>query len=304
MNNSKRHILVTGPHRSGTTWIGKTLAQSENVELVYEPFNPDFERYNFTYKFDNWFEHVPTSKKYTEIETYFDRYIPNSSFKHAIKICRETGTSAKTPLIFIKKMVFSHRRPRYLLKDPIALMSAGWLYKRYHLNVICMTRKPLAFVGSLKEQGWDFDFRNLLNQTEFIDAYLPQYRGAIQAAIEKSDFTERAALLWNVLNTMILHYRDIYPEWFFTTHEEVVSDPVRKFREMYEYASLRFTTEVKEYIEAFTSAANPVEAESNRYQPRDAEKTTESWRDRLTESETEKVKKVTQDVYSRIYPEE
>lgn len=34
-----KNILVTGSHRSGTTWIGQMLSQDKNTMYVYEPFN-------------------------------------------------------------------------------------------------------------------------------------------------------------------------------------------------------------------------------------------------------------------------
>ena len=35
-----RPILVTGAHRSGTTWVGKMLALAPGVAYVHEPFSP------------------------------------------------------------------------------------------------------------------------------------------------------------------------------------------------------------------------------------------------------------------------
>ena len=32
-------ILVTGSHRSGTTWVGKMLAATGSVGYIHEPFN-------------------------------------------------------------------------------------------------------------------------------------------------------------------------------------------------------------------------------------------------------------------------
>ena len=36
----KRPILVTGAHRSGTTWIAKMLALAPGVGYIHEPFSP------------------------------------------------------------------------------------------------------------------------------------------------------------------------------------------------------------------------------------------------------------------------
>lgn len=304
MKKSYKHILVTGPHRSGTTWVGKTLSQSDRVELVYEPFNPDFDRYNFTYRFENWFQHVPASKHQREIEVYFDSYLPRSGFSYAKKVSRESGYSAKTPLIFLKHFLMSSTRPRYLLKDPIALMSAGWLYERYPLQVICTTRNPLAFVASLKKQGWDFDFNNILNQEELTDRFLSDYREPMRQAIGQSDFIERASLLWNVLNTMILHYREHFPEWFFTTHEEAAAHPLDTFQRMFAYVNLPFTQEIGSYIEKATSGGPGADASSHRFTPRDAKSTINEWESLLTGDEIERISESTSAVCRKIYGSE
>jgi hypothetical protein len=36
---NKKAILVTGSHRSGSTWVGKMIAQSPSVVYIHEPFN-------------------------------------------------------------------------------------------------------------------------------------------------------------------------------------------------------------------------------------------------------------------------
>jgi len=304
MEKSNKHILVTGPHRSGTTWVGKTLSQIQGVELVYEPFNPDFERYNFAYQFENWFQHVPASQKKADIESYFDDYLPKSGLDYAKKVSRESGYSAKSPLIFLKHFLMSSKRPRYLLKDPIALLSAGWLYERYSLKVICTTRNPLAFVGSLKKQGWDFDFTNILNQQKLVNRFLSDYREPMQNALNESSFIERASLLWNVLNTMVLYYRTQYPVWFFTTHEEAATNPVDTFQRMFAYVNLPFTKEVKCYIEKATSGGVIGNASSHRFTPRDAKSTISEWQELLTDDEIEIVSNQTAAVCKKLYGSE
>jgi hypothetical protein len=303
IKEDRKHILVTGTHRSGTTWVGRTLSQAENVELVYEPFNLETTRYNFEYKFDHWFEHVPTSKNCPEIKQEFDRYIPNSRFQYPAKICRETGLSWRSPFIYLKYLMLSDDRPRYLLKDPIALLSAGWLYERYQLKVICMIRNPLAFAGSLKKQGWDFDFKNFLEQKELMDTWLNPFKEEIEKTDAEGDFIDRISLLWNVLNYVILEYKNKYPDWFFIKHGRLARDPVENYRKMFEYLELDFNSVVEQYIVEYTSRKNPVEAKSNEYQPRDAKKAVEAWRDRLTEEEIERVKEATSEIFKKLYPD-
>ena len=300
----RKHILVTGTHRSGTTWVGRTVSQSPNVELVYEPFNLETTRYNFDYKFDHWFEHVPTSKNYKVIENEFDRYIPNNFIQYPVKICRESGFSWKTPLIFAKYLALSANRPRYLLKDPIALLSAGWLYERYNLKVVCMIRNPLAFAGSLKKQGWDFDFNNFLQQEELMKSWLSGFKDEIEKVHADGDFIDRISLLWNILNYVILDYQEKYQEWFFIKHETLAREPIKNFKKMFDYLCLPFDDEIEQYIRTYTSSKNPGEAMSNKYQPRDAEKAINAWKNRLTDKEAERVKKATAEICDQLYPDQ
>ncbi len=37
--NRGKKVLVTGSHRSGTTWVGTILAAHQNAEYIHEPLN-------------------------------------------------------------------------------------------------------------------------------------------------------------------------------------------------------------------------------------------------------------------------
>jgi len=51
-------ILVTGINRSGTTWVGQTLARAPGVALVYEPFSPRHRRGILRAPTPAWFTYV------------------------------------------------------------------------------------------------------------------------------------------------------------------------------------------------------------------------------------------------------
>lgn len=42
----KLPILITGAHRSGTTWLGKIVSLSNGVRYIHEPFNVHIQRNN------------------------------------------------------------------------------------------------------------------------------------------------------------------------------------------------------------------------------------------------------------------
>ena len=58
-NNKKAPILVTGIHRSGTIWLGKTLALSENSFFIFEPFN----RHQIKWLLNRTYEYIYLTSK-------------------------------------------------------------------------------------------------------------------------------------------------------------------------------------------------------------------------------------------------
>ena len=39
LNPIKRPVLVTGSHRSGSTWVGRMIAEAPGMLYLHEPFN-------------------------------------------------------------------------------------------------------------------------------------------------------------------------------------------------------------------------------------------------------------------------
>ena len=53
-----RPILVTGAHRSGSTWVGRMIATSPRVTYLHEPFNLKHDMGLCRTQFDCWFTYV------------------------------------------------------------------------------------------------------------------------------------------------------------------------------------------------------------------------------------------------------
>lgn len=59
MNSSnKKPILVTGSHRSGSTWVGRMLALSPSVGYIHEPFNIRHRHGICKAHFEYWFQYI------------------------------------------------------------------------------------------------------------------------------------------------------------------------------------------------------------------------------------------------------
>lgn len=184
---SKKHkaILVTGSHRSGTTWVGRTIYQHRDVKYVHEPFNVDYTKGSLYMNLDTWFCHAPGSDEKYKIESTFNRFFYSNPLQRSAELCKIAESDGKLPIRYLKYLLFPSGRPLTVIKDPIALLSAGWIAEHYPVKVICMIRSPLGFAGSLKKAGWDFDFTHLHKQDQLMDNKLSLFKDDIEKAIEK-----------------------------------------------------------------------------------------------------------------------
>ena len=74
----KKPILITGPNRSGTTWVGKIICNHPDLAYVDEPFNLRHRQGIFNVKFDNWYQFVCDKNS----DKYFDSFNNTINFKY------------------------------------------------------------------------------------------------------------------------------------------------------------------------------------------------------------------------------
>jgi len=303
MKTSRIPILVTGSQRSGTTWVGRTISQHPLVRYEHEPFNTFYPNPMFGLRINDYYAHYESSGQQAEIKQAFDKLLYAGKLSEAISLCRATGISRYTPAQFFKQLCLTPRQ-RILIKDPIALLSASWLYKTYGCQVICMIRNPLAFVASQKKADWDIDFEHLRRQKALMNSQLTPFKSDLEyvcAHPESVDLIDRSALLWNVLHAVILEYRRTYPEWLFIRHEDAARDPVPAFQRMFSYLGLEPTPEIQAYIATYTSARKNVHAQSTKYQPRDSKASIHAWQDILSDEEALRVDAATRKIAANFY---
>src|SRR5512143_1359685 len=120
MTDINHPILVTGTHRSGTTWVGKMLAADSSVAYISEPLNVLHRPSVFRPKVKHWYQYI--------CEENQDEYLPG--FKElldfdyhlwdeirSIKSRRDFLRMGRDFAIFYNGLM---RGQRILLKDPFA----------------------------------------------------------------------------------------------------------------------------------------------------------------------------------------
>ena len=293
----KKAILVTGAHRSGSTWTGNIIAHSQQVRYVQEPFNLAIKKYNSPLKF--WFEHVNMLQEKShqnEIKKYLNSFlVPFVVNGYQERITKNYLKHFYTHLLESYRKSFK----RTLIKDPIALLSAEWIYKTFQTDVVIIIRHPAAFVASLKVKKWEFDFNNFLNQPDLMNSYLKPYGDDIKIfAKEKQSILVQGILLWNIMYSVVLHYQKNYvDDWYFVKHEDLSLNPNKEFKSLFNFLNLPFDNEIKNYLLKTTTSENDSKLE------RDSKTNIYTWKDRLNEDEIIQIKNGTIDVWKHLYTE-
>ena len=302
MSDIVHPILVTGTHRSGTTWIGKMLAADSSTAYISEPLNKLHRpgvlraRVNHWYQYvckDNEDEFLPAFRELLE----FDYHLWDEI--RSIRSRRDFLRMGRDFFIFYNGLM---RGLRALMKDPFAVFSTEWFAQCLNCRVVIAVRHPAAFASSLKRLNWPFDFQDLLDQPLLMRDFLEPYRGQMEAA-RSDDIIGQSALLWNVIYRAVHTTLERNPAFIAVRHEDLSRDPVGGYRKLYETLNLDFTSRVQRIIQRASSSENPVEpSRANIYSVKlDSRTNVDNWKKRLTAEEITRIRKMTEEVSSFYY---
>jgi hypothetical protein len=299
-------ILVTGSHRSGTTWVGRMLAVAPRVAYLHEPLSPR--------RWPGWLREPPPHWFLYVCEENEARYAPLVEEVLALRYPLASVLQvrdARQAFQLAEEVPFALwnrlRGARPLLKDPIALMSAEWLAERFGVQPVVMIRHPAAFAGSLLRVDWPrFDFRNWSDQPLLLRDLAGPYEGQIRAFAggAEHDRIDEAILMWNVMHHVVGRYRDRHPDWSFVRHEDLSEEPVKGFRDLYERLGLEWDPVAEAVIVRSSTGRGEVPSHLHRTVRRDSRAARWTWVRRLTPEERERVRRGTAEMAEAFYGDE
>ncbi len=303
-------ILVTGSHRSGTTWIGKMLSTSPSVGYIQEPFNlehsPKFCG-RCAAKIDYWYTYVND-----ENETDFYLPILNTlNFKYNLWAQMNVNTNFIDYALTLKEYLsfYKYRLNKAvpLLKDPLAFFSAEWLARRFGMKVVILIRHPAAFASSLKRLHWTYNFSHFLDQPMLMRDYLyPFHDEIVKFATEPQDIIEQAILLWNIIYSTVIKYQEKHPNWIFWRYEDIAKEPLEHFQRLFNELNIEFSESVVSSIKSYSGNFNPVEVpkSSARFTQRNSKENIWNWKKRLSDFDIERIRNGVDKVSNQFYSDE
>lgn len=303
-NKGKSPILVSGAHRSGTTWVGKMLAASRQVAYISEPLNVWHRPGVMLTPIQRWYTYICPENEASYLDAFQDilrlRYHLWAEIRSLTSL-KDVLRMGRDAAVFWTGWAL-HRR--VLLKDPFAVFSIPWFKERLGCAVVVVVRHPAAFVSSLVRLGWSFDFSDLLEQPLLMRDWLGAFRSEMARLNESShDLVEQASLLWKVIYhavwVMKAHMQDI----LIIRHEDLSADPVEGFGRLYRALGLDFHERARHAVMASSSAANPSETSLRKVHSvrLDSRASLQNWQRRLSRQDIERVRRLTEEVAGHYY---
>ena len=311
MSHVMKPILVTGAHRSGSTWVGRMLSSAPEVGYIQEPLNLYHRPGICGAQVKHWFPYISTENE----SLYYEDLKDTIGFRYKIGKELQSVRSLKDLFRAARDYrdfnCYRATNARPLLKDPLAIFSAEWLASKFDMDVVMLIRHPAAFVASIKTKDWAFPFAHILEQRNLVEIYLHPFETEIKTYSEvEQDLVDQACLLWKLIHFRISQYQNQHKGWIFKRHEDISLNPLSEFKDICERLNLEFSEAAQHTIASHSATENPVDALNHdpflflrRHLKRDSKANIVSWKQRLSCSEINRVKEQTHTISSLFYAE-
>lgn len=299
-----KSILITGIPRSGTTWVGRMVAQAPQVRYIHEPFNITGRSCACGVKFDKWFYYISQENECRFLEHLSHTINPSVNHYGLLNLTREVWSTRRVQPVrrYVKSFLRGHRP---LIKGPLALFSAAWLASVFDMEVIVVIRHPAAVVASYKQLNWSHPFSHFLEQPLLMREHLAPFETEIRDfANNEYDLVDQAALLWKLTHYMILKYRQTRPHWIFIRHIDLSRDPINGFQRIFSKLNLPFSDRNSQTIQNHSVAPNPTRSADPYSVKRDSKQMISNWKSQLTPAEIERVRARVEDISKEFYSDE
>lgn len=293
-------ILVTGTHRSGSTWVGHLLALHGDVFYVQEPFNVTMRPAWVRHPASHWYEYLDAQDpKWQDMDYVLGLRFPLAQGLLEARSPRRVASVLRRSAL-AKWGALRGRRP--LVKDPFMVFNAEVFQRRYESAIVFTVRHPAAFADSLDRRGWSFDFANILDQPELMMGPLQRWE-ADMLRVSRTDARAQAILLWRVVNGYVYELSHRLPNTFTVVHETFAADTRNAVSALYSRLGLSWTPRIERAARTITEQAGrdrSVEFAVNDLE-RSSQTTATAWRSRMDRDLIKRIEEEAQPEFDLYY---
>ena len=294
-------LLVTGAHRTGTTWVGKMLSAG-GYAYISEPLNVLHRPGVMKAPVHKWYTYI-TRENEADFLPAFQRTLALRynllAELTSLRSRRDLLRMGRDLAIFFQGRIL--RRPA-LLKDPFAVFSLPWFTERLNCRAVVTVRHPAGFASSLKRLNWPFDFKDLLDQSLLMCDHLEPFRADMER-IAADDLIGQAALLWKMVYKVVHADSQRISSILIVRHEDLSLDAVAGYARVFESLGLAYPERVQDVIRNSSSSENPAELSRQKVHSvkLDSRANLDNWKKRVTAEEISRIRSMTEDVANLYY---
>lgn len=293
-------VVVTGPHRSGTTLMGRLLEHAPRTFYVHEPFNVDWGlagvpcRYPYLTARDT--DHPVGHLLYRYLTTGEGQWLRDGeplSADHPRQRTNRMNIRALRLLSFTP-----------IIKDPFLLLSLGWLNATFNTTPVVTLRHPAAWVASLRRRSMHprAALRSFRRQNAYGDPVVREILS--QQKWERADLIAAGAATWACLVRMLDVQLAAGARARVIRMEDFAAEPTRILRETYPACGLTVPHRLEELVRQHTGEHNIVVPQPDVMHElrRNSRALVTAWRAQLSAAEQATIRRITEPVMGRWYP--
>lgn len=292
-------VVVTGPHRSGTTFVGTVLAAAPRADLLgIEPLNPDWGLRSAR----QWY--APTGTVARDLRR-LRRGLParwSRAHHDRFGTAKSTVRGAQHNLRFAAAAATGRT---LVVKDPFLSLSLRWAATELTRRPVLVTvRHPSAWTLSIRRMDWHPGtlLDELRTRSELCPVLtttgLPERRWADVPLLEAS------AWAWTVLVAAIVDQTErLSPgQVLISPLERLREDPVAGAMQLLRHVGLDADDGTRDRILALTAGEEVFPSSGDQHVlQRDTRRSLDAWRERLTAEEQRTVWSICESVAQRWY---
>lgn len=288
-------VLVVGPPRSGTTWIGQVLGRSVATRYVHEPdggYEPFALRAKRGLSMHTALAPGDRAEAYEQLfagafaggrrSTSITGRIARRGFDAASQRDRTAARLRDKPSPQLRLALACARplgadpAPNVVVKSVHSCCAVEWIANRFAPTVVVVERHPLNVLASWKEYG----FGASADIASELADYAKRTWDLDLSASRAPRFAKQVMSL-GVLLGALAEAKARHPEWLRAVHEELVADPEQRFRALAAAAGLEFSDDAADYLAESNQQGEGYATRRNRAELR------EKWRRVLTDDDVQ-----------------
>ncbi len=259
----KPSLLVISLPRSGSSWVGEVLGNASNSLYLREPLTQSHIASGGQLSFFEVLTNVPP---YQYRRFADDAFMAFPAFRrHIVK--------------YSHQWFLNDRCNRHLVVKEVNPLALDWLLNTYKPRVIFLLRHPAAVALSFFNLGWtDVQFHERFAKNRFSEMTFSESK-------TDANFWKQIGALQGATIQLALSALENYSDKKIVKYEALCANPLKVFRELFEFSDLCWDERIEKYIIEKSSEKhqNSNQAKAVYTTSRSSKQMINVWKDQITE---------------------